>query len=187
MIILLTMAVIAVGALQIICLLALVDQYKGLLQIRAALKLVDAPYDLELAGAEAPRPSAVGLPAAFDAEAVVIVIIFSTKCASCITVAQGMRGHTTGPEWVLIAAASEDQCREFQRNVGLPSDRVLVDVGGRIASGLNVRTFPSAVVFAKGELKTATTIPSHRQLRNLIKDSVAQFAATNGRGDANGN
>ena len=186
--VLLTMGLIAVALLQVLCLLALVDQYKGLLQIRTSLKLVDTPYDLGLAVDEAPRPSAVGLPADFDTEDIVIVIVFSTKCASCVTVAQGMRGRVPGPAWALIAAGSEEQCREFQRSAALPSDRVLIDVGGLIASGLNVRTFPSAVVFSKGELKTAMTIPSHRQLRNLIEDSVAQFAVTNrSGGHANGN
>lgn len=180
--ILITMGLIAVILLQVICILALVDQYKGLLQIRTALRLVDTPYDLGLADDEALRPSAVGLPAAFDVDEVVVVAIFSTKCASCFTVAQGLRGRLPAPSWALIAAGSEDQGREFQTSVGLPSDRVLMDVDGRIASSLNIRTFPSAVVFSKGSLKTATTIPSYRKLRRLIEDSVAQFVLTNARG-----
>jgi hypothetical protein len=179
---LVTMGLIAVGLVQLICLLALVDQYKGLLQIRRDLSLVDTPYDLGLVDDEAPRASATGLPKAFDAEELVVIAVFSTKCASCVTVAQDWRGRISEPTWALIAAGSEDQAREFQRTVGLPSDRVLIDVDGRIASNLKVRTFPSAVVFSKGELKTATTIPSYRQLRALIEDSVAQVAGINGRG-----
>jgi hypothetical protein len=179
---LVTVGLIVVGLVQLVCLLALIDQYKGLLQIRTALSLVDTPYDLGLVDGEVSRASAAGLPTVFDAEDLVVIAIFSTKCASCITVAQDWRGRVSEPTWALIAAGSEDQAREFQSKVGLPSDRVLVDVDGRIASNLKIRTFPSAVVFSKGELKTATTIPSYRQLRALIQDSVAQFAGINGRG-----
>jgi hypothetical protein len=179
---LVTIGLIALGVVQLVCLLALVDQYKGLLQIRRQLGLIDTPYDLGLADDGALRASAAGLPTAFDREDVVVIAVLSTKCASCVTVAQDWHGKISEPAWALIAAGSHEQAREFQEKVGLFSDRVLVDVEGRIANNLKIRTFPSAVVFSKGELKSATTLPSYRQLRALIEESVEQFAGINGRG-----
>jgi thioredoxin-like negative regulator of GroEL len=47
-----------------------------------------------------------------------------------------------------------------------------VDIGGTVAEGLNVQTFPAAVVFANGSVAAAQTLPSYRQLQRLLKDGV---------------
>jgi hypothetical protein len=178
--VLITLGLIVLGLTQLICLLALVDQYKGLLQIRNDLRLSDIPHDLSLIDGKGVRASAAGLPAAVDAEELAVVVIFSTKCTACVTVARGLKGGIPPPGWALIAAGSEEQCQDFQRQVGLTGDRILMDVGGRIADNLNVRTFPSAVVFSNGEPVRAETIPSYRQLRRVLKESVARRAEPNG-------
>jgi hypothetical protein len=153
---------------QIICVLALIDQYKGILQIRNQLRLRDDAVDLEIAemGVDA---SEAGLPPPFSSEEGVVGVLFSTRCASCFSVAEGFKGRVPAGAWAIIAG-SEPQCKEFQERVGLTGDRVLADVDGRIADKLRVRTFPSALLFARGELTAAKSVPSYRELRHVIND-----------------
>ena len=166
---LITLCLVVVAVLQVICLLALVDQYKSLLQVRNALLLVDTPQELPLLGLDGVRPSAVGLPARLDSEEFAIVVLLSNKCGTCTAVARGF-GRFPAPGWAVVAAASEDQCRVFQEEVGLHGDRVLLDVGGRIADRLKVHSFPTAIVFSNGAAVNSRAIPSNRQLRRLLED-----------------
>src|ERR1700726_4995548 len=101
-------AVLGLGIIQAICVLALVDQYKGLLQIRRALLLADTPYDLDIGGGAAQLPSAAGLPARLDKDDLSIVVVFSTKCATCITVAHEMAGRLPTQAWAVITGGSEE-------------------------------------------------------------------------------
>lgn len=157
-----------VALVQVLCLFALVDQYKSLLQIRDALRLVDTPNELPVLSLDGILPSSVGLPAALDAEPFAVVLLLSTKCTTCKAVARGMGGRVPAHSWVVIEGRSEDECREFQQEVSLTDRQVLIDVGGRIADGLRTRTFPTAIVFSSGVARSARIIPSYRQFRQLI-------------------
>lgn len=167
------MPLIAVGLgivllVQAICVLALIDQYKGILQIRHRLDLKDTAIDLDIAETGV-LASETGLPSPFSTEEGVVAVLFSTKCASCFSVAEGFKGRVPAGAFAIIAG-SEVQCREFQDRVGLTGDRVLMDVDGRIADKLRVRTFPSALLFSRGELTAAKSVPSYRELRHVIDD-----------------
>ena len=153
--------------LQILCLLALVDQYKGILQIRDRLELRDVPLELATSAAGISAADA-GLPAAFSDEASAIGILLSTKCQSCVTVAADMQGRVPGTAWAVIVGA-ETQCQEFQDRARLAGDRVLWDVNGQISDRLQVRTFPALVLFKSGVLADAKSISSHRGLEEVIK------------------
>jgi hypothetical protein len=167
------MALVAVGLIlvaliQVLCLFALVDQYKSLLQIRDALRLVDTPQELPLIGVDGILPSSIGLPAVVDAEPFAVVLLLSTKCTTCKAVARGMNGQVPARSWAVIEGRSDDECREFQREVGLAGQEVLIDVGGQIADRLRTRTFPSAVVFSNGAARSVRTVPSYRQFRQML-------------------
>ncbi len=170
------MTLLAIGlgivlVVQILCLMALVDQYKGLLQIREHLGLKDAAADLDVSP-RGIRASDAGLPVPFMMEQRVVGLLFSTKCASCYTVAEGFRGKAPGGAWVIITG-SEAQCAGFRDRVGLRGERILDDINGEIAERLLIRTFPSALLFNGGVLAAAKAVPSVREMRRVLDDWLA--------------
>lgn len=169
--VLIVIALIVVSLIQCLCLFALVDQYKSLLQIRDALRLVDTPNELPLLGLDEVRPSALGLPAAIDTEPFAVVLLLSTKCTTCRAVAKGMGGHVPSTCWVVVEGRGEPEIRSFREETGLLSGAIFADPGGRIAEKLRAHVFPSAVVFVRGVAQTARSIPSYRQLTQLLSRS----------------
>lgn len=165
---LLGLGLVLVAVIQVICVFALVDQYKSLLQLRDALRLVDTPNELPVLGLDGTLPSSVGLPAVIDGEPFAVVLLLSTKCTTCKAVARGMDGQVPAKTWAVIEGRSESECRGFQEAAGLPNERVLIDPGGRIADGLKTRIFPTAMVFSMGVALRAQSVPSSRQLRQLV-------------------
>ena len=177
---LIVVGLIVLGVLEIVCLLALVDQYKGILQIRERLALDDTALDLEVVNAGV-QAAAIGLPLAFSRDDLAVGVMLSTKCASCFTVAEGFKGRVPTGAWAIIAG-SESGCKEFQERVGLAGDRVLMDFGGQIADRLHVRTFPSALLFANGQLTAVKSVPSYRELRHVLDDWRSGGHALNATG-----
>ena len=179
--VLIALVLTVMGLLQIICLLALVDQYKGLLQIRDRLELKDTALDLPVSDLQV-RAAGTGLPPSFTSDDVAVGLLFSTKCLSCASVAEGLKGRVPGGAWAIIAG-SEPQCEEFRAKAGLTGDRVLLDIGGRITDKLRVRTFPSALLFSNGRLAAAKSVPSYRELRHVLADWDTPAAADGGHGN----
>jgi hypothetical protein len=165
---LLVIVVVMIGVVQAICLLALVDQYKGILQIRDRLELRDAAIDLDVADSTV-QAADIGLPAVFSSRAGIVGLVFSTRCGSCFTVAEGLKGRVPDGAWAIIVG-SQDQVSEFCDRVGLAGDRVLLDIDGQITERLKIRTFPSALLFASGKVTAAKSVPSYRELRNVLTD-----------------
>ena len=166
--VLIVIALVVLGLLQIVSLFALVDQYRGLLQIRERLELRDNAQELQIAEGAA-HASATKLPPAFATNTVTAALFLSTKCASCLSVAQSLKGRAPRGAWVVIVGAERD-CVELQASVGLSDERVLIDTGGQIADQLRVRTYPSALLFVRGELSAARTVPSGRELRRVLDE-----------------
>ena len=172
---LVALGLLLVALIQMLCLFALVDQYKSLLQIRDALRLVDTSYDLPLFAVDGTLPSAIGLPSPIDREPFAVVLLLSTKCSSCRSVALAMDGRLPDDSWIVLEGRSEDECREFQEQVRLSTEPVFVDAGGRIAERLRIHHFPSAIVFANGQAQSAHSVPSYRQFRQLLERRKEAF------------
>lgn len=172
------LGILFIALVQGICMFALVDQYRSMLQIRDALRLIDTPQELPLLELEGLSPSAFGLPSRIDSEALAVVVLLSTKCTTCTAVARGF-GEFPAPGWAVIAANSTDQIEGFEESVGLSGSRVIRDVGGRVADRMKIRTFPTAIVFAAGAAVNLRTIPSHRQLRRLLESEARAVAGVN--------
>jgi hypothetical protein len=170
------LCVILIAVVQVICLLALVDQYHGLLQIREALGLVDTPQQLAIDGAEYLTPSSVGLPSHLDNEELAVVVLLSTKCGTCRSIGRGFQGHVSSPAWAVIAGESRERCKEWLIEVGLSGARLVEDIGGTVAESLKLTTFPSAIVFANGSIQSARTLPSFRQLKRLLDVGAEEYS-----------
>jgi hypothetical protein len=168
--VLLPIAIAVIAILQVICLLALVDQYKGLLQIRESMGLLDTPEPIQLAAlTAAPAPSELGLPERLDAEERVVVAFLSTKCTTCRNIGKGLRGHIPTNMLVMLEGPRQDACEQWLTEVGLSGERVLIEsMHDGVASRLDLSIFPSALIFEAGSLRAAQTLPSTRQLRQLL-------------------
>jgi hypothetical protein len=167
---LLPIAVALIAIVQVICVLALVDQYRSLLQIRENLGLVDTPQPVHLpAMAAALSPSAVGLPARLDAEDRVVVAFLSTRCMTCRTIGRSLRGRVPPGTWVVVCGSTAEDRDRWLAEVELSGERLtLEDMYDGIASRLDLHVFPSALVFEHGALVQALTLPSSRQLDRLL-------------------
>src|SRR5215472_559454 len=177
-------AVAVVAIIQVVCVLALVDQYRGLIQIREGMGLIDTPQPIELAAmAESPSPSAIGLPGHLDAAERVVVAFLSTKCMTCRTIGRGLHGRVPRDLWVVVEGPTEEECARWLDDVGLARERVMVEnMNDGVASRLDLSVFPSTLVFDQGSLTAAETLPSSRQLSRLLSAPVAPpLAATSVR------
>ena len=174
-------AVAVVAIIQVVCVLALVDQYRGLIQIRESMGLIDTPQPIELAAmAASPSPSDIGLPAHLDAAERVVVAFLSTKCMTCRTIGRGLHGRVPRDLWVVVEGPTDEECDRWLDDVGLARERVMVEnMNDGVASRLDLSVFPSALVFDQGFLTAAETLPSSRQLSRLLSAPVAPpLAAT---------
>jgi hypothetical protein len=173
----LVLAVLAV--VQVVCVLALIDQYKGLLQIRTGLGLIDTPRVLELANLGAsPAPSTLGLPTRLDAETAAVVVFLSTTCTICRSIGEGLRGVVPARMWVVVEGPSPEICAHWLEEVQLSGERIVHDIAGQIAARLQLQVVPAALVFDRGKLKHAQTLPSFRQLERVLSQSPTRFSAS---------
>jgi hypothetical protein len=169
-VIFLALALCVVAIIQVICVLALIDQYRGLLQIRRHLGLVDIPLQLELKPAD---PSLTGAGLSVVTADPAVVIFLSTKCVTCRIIGQGLRGNPL-PSTSIILEGPQDTQKSWLEELGLSNAGVIEDRGGEIASRLGVEAFPAALVFRAGRLTHAQTLPSYRQLEQLLDRTLGQ-------------
>jgi hypothetical protein len=89
-----------------------------------------------------------------------VLLVLSTSCASCNTVADQLgdrsdllAGYETG---VVLSTPDRDRADGFVREHGLPPRSVYVDVGGHwVTEAFGVQTSPSALILRDGELTSA--------------------------------
>jgi len=168
-----------VAVIQVVCVLALIDQYKGLLQIRTTLGLVDTPRQIEIAPSAPPLSlSGLGLPNQLEQADHAILVFLSTKCTTCRMIGSSLRGHVPAPLWMVVEGPSQEACDQWLSEVGLPAGRVTTDVNGQIVRRLNLEVVPAAAVFTGGAFRFAQTLPSFRQLEKLLVLMPTSFAAT---------
>lgn len=146
-----------------------VELYRQLTQVRAYLKLVDEPTPVELGSASGVLASSVGLPAAVDTAPSAIVLVLSTKCATCRALANTVRGAVPRWLWLLVEPASgaEQEGKEFVEEFQLAGERTIVDADGEIAERLGMDVTPLALFFDGGRLRKAETVPSTRHLYSI--------------------
>ncbi|TMR99085.1 hypothetical protein [Nonomuraea basaltis] len=156
------------SVLVVICLLALVDQYKTLELIRAKLKLEDNPEPIALPQGPI-APSVIGLPSALDSAPHLLVLFLSTSCNTCRSIANELSPSTASNVWVVLEHAhTAEEGAEWLAAASYPHDRATVDLDGSVAAALGINITPSAVLYQEGEPLIAQSIPSFRQLKPLL-------------------
>lgn len=151
-----------------------VELYRQVTQIRAYLKLVDEPTPVQLGNAGGVLASTAGLPAAVDSAPSAIVLVLSTKCATCRTLANTVRGAIPRWLWLLVepATGADEEGRRFVAEFQLDGERTVVDAGGEIAERLGMDVSPLALFFENGRLHRAETVPSARHLYSIAPTSL---------------
>lgn len=167
----LTIVVVALAVLVLVCLLALVDQYRTLELVREHLGVNDAPRPIDHRPGPL-VPSEVGLPGHLDARGHLVVLLLSTSCTTCRTVAVALRGKDLPALHVVVRSAAADEGRAWCAEVGLAPHAVTLDVGGAVAAALGVTITPAALVVRDGGVVLAQTVPSYRQLEPLLSGRV---------------
>ncbi|GGQ60206.1 thioredoxin domain-containing protein [Couchioplanes azureus] len=161
--------VAALSLLVVVCLLALVDQYRSLEVIRTALGLEDNPTPIPFRADGSIKPSRVGLPPRLDEQPHLAVLFLSVSCTTCRSIAQGLGRKDLPYVWIVLQQArSAAQGRMWLEGMNLPLDRATVDTDERVARAVGIEAVPSVVLYRSGEAVLAQTLPSLRQLQPLL-------------------
>lgn len=170
----LTALVLVVAVLVLVCLFALMDQYRSLEEVRDHLGTGDAPRPLtHPVGAIV--ASEIGLPASLDGAEHAVVLFLSTTCATCSTVARSLRGSLPDDLHVVVRTPTTGVGAEWCDDVGLRPGTVTLATDDRIADAFGLRVTPAGFVLSHDRIAAAQTVPSPRQLEALL-DQRAQLA-----------
>jgi hypothetical protein len=170
---------VAVGGLALVVFAlfgVVLELHRDVRQLRDAAGILDRPLEValdELAGA---RPSSYGFPPSMDGIGAAVILFLSDRCGTCHALARGLAGSLPGGLWVVLEARSAASAAEFLANhhfdEASTEGRLLVDVDGRIAQRMGLRTTPVGFRVENGRFVSATTVPSRRYLLSIISDRI---------------
>jgi hypothetical protein len=171
----LTIAVAVLAVVVFVLLAAVRELVKDVLQLRAALGILDRPLDVDVGSVAGTLPSSYGLPDALDAEAAAVVLFLSERCGTCRSIAASFVDELPDGLWVVLEASSPDAAAEFLEDSRLPAiggGRVVIDVAGGVAERIGLNTTPVAFRVAAGRITSATTVPSARYLTSIVPQPI---------------
>lgn len=171
-----TLAVGLLGLVVFVLCGVVLELFRDVRQLREINGVLDRPLDVDLEEVAGTRPSQHGLPEALDAAASALVLFLSDRCATCHALAGGFNGVLAPGLWVVLEARSPDAATEFLARYELTptstAGRLLVDVAGRIAESIGLRTTPVGFTVRDGRIVSASTVPSRRYLTSILPNRV---------------
>jgi hypothetical protein len=168
---------------------ALVEAFRQLTEIRTTLNLDDLPLPLDLRG-EKMRAADFGLPGTIDAIPEAVIVVLSTKCATCIAIAQSFGGGAPSSVWFVLQTAQDDAAN-MKAVLSSCRERLVVDVNGLLCDRVGLQVTPSVLTVRWGEVVRAQAVSSVRQVFSLVPavspiGNRASSDLTDGRAGANG-
>lgn len=169
--ILLTALTLAMAVLLLICVLALMDQYRTLELVRdkfginaqpAAISRPDRAPDLVSLGVQK-HP----IPAERD----FLVLFLSTTCNSCTDVAMFLADNPSDRIVTVVRAPSREEVITWCGRAGLSIDLVHADIDGSVGAAFRVNVNPSVFLLQGDEIVLAQTVPTPHQLAPLLEGS----------------
>lgn len=163
---------------------ALVEVFRQLADLRAAVNPDDQPVPLDLADKRL-HASDLELPAALAALPEAILVFLSTKCAVCRSIAYAFRGGSPESVWFVVYGAEEARA-DLVATLDASANRVIVDAEGEIPRRLRLNIRPSVFTVKYGEITRAAAVSSPRQVLSLVPvvSPIAWGASeTNGRSE----
>lgn len=158
----LAVAEIVVALLVVIACSGLVEAYRQLADIRAALHLEDLPRPLALRPGEL-RASDLGLPVDVEVEPEAIAIFLTTTCSTCLAVAEAFRGGAPSTVWFVIPNGATG----LAATLAAADSRVVFD-DGSIADRAGLNLAPSVLTIRFGDVVRAHGVSSARQALSLV-------------------
>jgi hypothetical protein len=149
-----------------LCCGALTEVFRQLADIRAVLDLDDKPVSLDL-GREPLRASELGLPESIATMPEAIVVMLSSKCATCLTIAHAFHGGAPDSVWFLLDA-EDHESSPLRINLADSAGRIVSDREGRIAGRLGLEVTPSVLTIRYGDVVRAQAVSSARQVLSLV-------------------
>jgi hypothetical protein len=170
---------LAVGVLALVTFVlcgVVIELFRDVRQLREVNGILDRPLDVDLEDIAGTLPSTHGLPRALDSAATAIVLFLSDRCATCHALAGGFNGVLAPGLWLVLEARSAQSAEEFLARYQLTAagtgGRLVVDVAGRVAESIGLRTTPVGFRVHDGRLMSATTVPSRRYLTSILPNRV---------------
>jgi hypothetical protein len=145
---------------------ALVEVFRQLKELRTALDLDDVPLPLDLRGTTI-RATDLGLDGALSSLPETIVVVLSTKCATCLAIAHSFAGGSPGSVWFILQTA-EDEPMNLGSILSSSRERLLLDPGGRMCERVGIQVTPSLLTVRFGEVVRAQAVSSVRQVLALV-------------------
>jgi hypothetical protein len=163
MIIALWVAILILIVAVVLLLGAQIELLEQVKQMRRVFGLEDGSKPIELPEWVGRDASEAGLPE-LAGESWSLVLFISNTCATCHTLADGMRGGQL-PEHLWVAIANvRDTGHDFQQEFALYGERIIVDESAVIMTKLGLSVTPVGLVLENGKIQRCLTIPSLHQL-----------------------
>ncbi len=178
------MELLTIGIATVALLVALVsfaaqrELFHQITQIRQTLHLDDTARLADVSHLEGAAPSAYGLPSALDAIPSAHILVLSSTCHTCHTIAAQLSGGLPSGLWLLVEergappAGTDDLGGSMTGQYGLRGERVIVDEDARIAGRLGVATTPLLLRVSQGRFADGVVLTSRRQLWTILPDAL---------------
>ena len=171
----LSLAVAAIGLVVVVSASALVEVFRQLAEIRRALHLEDESLPLGVKSGELSTEE-IGLPASVALEPAATVVFLSTKCATCLAIAETFRGGTPPAVWFVLPEHPEP--RQLLEVLSSSAERIIVDKNDTITNLLGLHVTPSALITSFGQIREARALSSTRQLQALLPTVLPRQASS---------
>ncbi|HJU90372.1 MAG TPA: hypothetical protein VJ672_13335 [Gemmatimonadaceae bacterium] len=172
----LTLAVGGLALLTFVLLGVMIELYRDVRQLREVNGILDRPLDVDVGEVAGTEPSRYGLPRALDGVASGLLLFLSDRCGTCHALAAGFDGALPPGLWVVLEArgpeATEEFLARYRFTAASTAGRLWVDVAGRVADQIGLRTTPVAFRIENGRIAGATTVPSRRYLSSILPNRV---------------
>ena len=172
---LIVVSILALWVLVVFQGLVLLETVRQIAQIRRELDFDDRPVPVSvgrLAGQPLPAPArAVWSDNGATRDGVLVLL--STDCSTCRSVAAGLRDAISGFDQlrvvVALQARSPDEVTEMLSEAGLARDEVVVDLENEIGGSFGIALRPAAVVVRDGIISEGAIVRNPRQLQQLLQ------------------
>ena len=138
-----------------VCFAALLEVFRQLSDIRLVLNLQDEPTPIELR-ARGLNVEEMGLLLPLANEPKAIVVFLSTKCGTCLSIADAFRGGSPQTVWFVIADSPE--APDIAAILSASGRRVMIDVGDATAERIGLSVTPSVLTVVFGTITRAQSV-----------------------------
>lgn len=148
---------------------ALVEMYRALDQIREFTGAIDRPVAINVDHLKQIPLPAFGLQDVFNRG---LILFVSQSCATCRVIVDRLGGHVPRDVLLIVQCESEESGKSWLGFEETLPPRVVFDTNKEIARRMRINVTPVGLIVEDGGVVRAWTIPSVRQLFQLIPTEI---------------